>query len=98
MCLFVFVCVCVCVCVCEGGVGGCVRACVYVEGRVSMYARRIVSMDKILRFINTLIIIHLFLCLFLYYFVIMLYMSVSTDEEWCYCWCYSFRVQRNSLA
>ena len=38
------VCVCVCVCVC---VRACVRACVRV------YAFRIVSMDKILRFTNS---------------------------------------------
>ena len=45
-CMFMRVCVCVCVCVC-------VRACVRARAR----ALRIVSMDKILRFINTLIII-----------------------------------------
>ena len=47
-------CVCVCVCVC-GFV--CVRMCVrmYVYGvRACMYSLRIVSTDKILRFLNTL--------------------------------------------
>ena len=50
------VCVCVCVCVC-------VRACVCVCACmcVHVYALRIVSMDKILHFTNTLII-------FYYYF------------------------------
>ena len=52
--------VCVCVCAC---VPACVRACVCVcvcVPRVSMRRLRTVSMDKILRFTNTLIIIHCF--------------------------------------
>ena len=55
-CVYVFVCMCVCVCVCE-----CVRLhmCVCVCVCVSTRARplRIVSMEKFLRFTNTLIII-----------------------------------------
>ena len=43
----VCVCACVCVCVCV-----CVRVCVYVHA--CMHALRIVSMDEILHFINTL--------------------------------------------
>ena len=48
-------CVCVCVCVC---VSACVRVCVRACVRAScvcLYAFRIVSTDKILCFINTLI-------------------------------------------
>ena len=42
---------CVCVCVC---VRACVRACV----RVCVYGPRIVSVDKILQFVNTSLIIN----------------------------------------
>ena len=51
---------CVCVCVC---VRACVRACVCVcvcvcvSARARVYALRIVSRDKILRFKNTLILV-----------------------------------------
>ena len=45
-CVYVCVCMCVCVCVCVGG-GGCLCVC------VGVYALRIVSLDWILRCINT---------------------------------------------
>ena len=44
--------VCVCVCVCK-----CVIVCVHAHARACVNTIRIVSMDKILRFTNTLIII-----------------------------------------
>ena len=50
-------CVGVSVCVWVGGACVCVCVCVCVRARVSARALRIVSMDKMLHFINTLIII-----------------------------------------
>ena len=50
VCVRACVCACVCVCVCV-----CVRLC--VRSAVRAYALRIVSTDKILRFIKTLIVI-----------------------------------------
>ena len=67
VCACVRVCVCacvrVCVCACVRACGACVRACVCVcvcvcvRARVCVYALRIVTRDKILRFKNTFIII-----------------------------------------
>ena len=53
-CVCVHVCVCTCVCVC---VRACVRACVHACVRACVHVFRIVSMDKILHFVNTFIII-----------------------------------------
>ena len=61
VCACVCLCACVCVCVCMG-VCACVCACVvYVSACVCVcvYMLRTVSMDKILYFTNTLIIIKL---------------------------------------
>ena len=50
-------CACVCVCV-RACVRACVCACVRARAHVCVYALRNVSMDKILRFTSTLIIIN----------------------------------------